>query len=226
MNEVETRKYEMLARVRDFGVRNASAFPAGAFAADLFAQVGTVIDRLSSHSVAQAAGGGAAREGAANRRLARKTLRDDLEAMGRTARIISVRLPNVGEKFRLPITERDQALLDSARAFAADARPLAAEFALHEMSATFFAKLDADIAEFEQSLAEQRGGREARIAATAAIGATLASGLRSVRQLDTVIRNKFAGDSVTLMAWASARRVQRTSRSQRVQPPVAANTGD
>jgi hypothetical protein len=200
----------MLARVRDFGVRNASAFPSGTFAGDLFAQVGVAIDRLSSHSVAQAAGGGAARKGAANRRLARKTLRDDLEALGRTARIISVRQPNVGEKFRLPITGRDQALLDAARAFAADAAPLAAEFALHELSTGFFAKLDADIAAFEQALSEQRGGRETRIAATAAIGETLENGLRSVRQLDTIIRNKFTSDAVTLLAWASARRIQRT----------------
>jgi hypothetical protein len=213
----------MMTRVRDFGVSHPSAFPSGTFAADLLAQVDASIARLSGLSATQAAGRGAAREGTANRRLAREILRDDLETIRRTARIISVRLPNVGEKFRRPSSSRDQALLDAARAFAVDAVPLAAEFALHELSAVFFAKLDADIAAFEQALSSQRRGRETHIAATAAIDEVLTSGVRSVRQLDGVVRNRFASDPVTLQEWVSARRIQGTGRGPRPHPPVPGN---
>jgi hypothetical protein len=225
MNETQTRKYEMLTRVREFAAGHAPIFPPGTFAATLLAQIHAAIDDVANHSAVKAAGNGAAREGTANRALARQTLRDDLEVIGRTARTIALRLPNVGEKFRLPVAARDQALLDAARAFAADAVPLAAEFALHELSSAFFAKLDADIAAFEQAFSQQRKGRETRIAATAAIEATLLHGVRSARQLDTIMRNRFAGDPVSLQAWSSARRIQRTGRGPRPQQPVAGDNG-
>jgi hypothetical protein len=104
MNERDTRTYEMLARVRDFGARHAEQFPSGSLGADILAEIGAVVDKLSAHSVEQAAGSSTAREGTANRRLARETLRSDLEAMNRTARAIAVRVPSIAEKFRLPQT--------------------------------------------------------------------------------------------------------------------------
>ena len=226
MNEVENRKYEMLARVREFGATHAPAFASGSFAAGLLAEIAAAVEKLSSHSVAQATGGGTAREGTANRRLAREALRDDLEMMSRTARTISVRIPNIAEKFRIPTTTRDQALLDAARAFATDAKPLEAEFALHELSAEFFAKLDVDIAAFERALAVQTRGREARIAATAAIDSMVADGVRAVRQLDTIVRNKFAADPATLTAWTSVSRIRHTGGTARPHQPEPVAVGD
>lgn len=224
MNENETRKYEMLARVRDFGARHATTFPPGTFAAELFAQIGSAVAQLSIHSVAQATGSGTAREGTASRRLALEALQTDLEMMSRTARTIAVRQPGIVEKFRLPETERAQALLDMARSFAAEAIPLRAEFALHELSDAFFAKLEADIAAVEQALSVQRRGRDARVAARAAIEGTVSAGVLAVRQLDTIVRNKFATDPVILMAWTSASRTHRIARNATTPQPEPAST--
>jgi len=58
MNEIETRKYEMLARVREFGATHAQAFAAGTFAAGLLAEIATAVENLSNHSVAKTTGGG------------------------------------------------------------------------------------------------------------------------------------------------------------------------
>jgi hypothetical protein len=223
MNGDETRKYQMLARVREFGISHAAAFPPGTMAAHLLAEVETAVQRLSIHSVAQATGTGIVREGAANRRKLREALRDDLEAMMRTARDMSDRLPNIVAKFRTPPRGRDQALLDTALAFAAEATPLKAEFAQHELGEAFFAKLEADIAAFDAVFTAQMRGRETRVAATAAIADALASGMRAARKLGTIVKNKFAGDPVTLQAWASASRIQR-SRSARAPQPESANT--
>jgi hypothetical protein len=215
MNEKETRKYEMLARVRDFSATHASAFATGTLAASLLAEIESAIERLSDHSATQSAGAAAVREGSASRRLARETLRDDLEVISRTARALADEMPPLREKFRLPPTGRDQALLDAARAFAADAEPHAAEFARHELGEEFFAKLEADIAAFERALAAQRRGRETRIAATAAIDDAIDDGVRAVRRLDTIVRNKFAADPVALQAWTSASRTWRSSHPAR-----------
>jgi hypothetical protein len=223
MNGDESRKYQMLARVREFGVSHAAAFPEGSLAASLLAEVGAAVERLSSYSVAQATGSGAAREGAANRRQARAALRDDLEAITRTARDMSDQLPNVVEKFRLPPTGRDQALLDAARSFATEAAPLRAEFARRELGEAFFARLAADIVSFETAFRVQIRGREARVAATAAIDDALAAGVRAARKLGTIVRNKFADDPVVLQEWASASRVQRARGSRPASSDAAAD---
>ncbi len=211
MNGEETRKYEMLARVRAFGVSHAAAFAPGTLAADLFAQIGVAVEQLSNHSVAQTTGAGTMRQGTASRRLARETLRDDLEAMRRTARAISIDRPTVLDRFRVPPFGRDQTLLDAARAFAQEAALLRAEFARHEMGDAFFAKLEADITAFETSLTLQRRGRETRVRATAAIDGTLAAGMRAVRQLDSIVRNKLATDETMLVTWTTASRIRRAS---------------
>src|SRR6185369_2455384 len=118
-----------------------------------------------------------------------------------------------------------QALLGAARAFVSDAEPLQAEFTQHELPAEFFAKLDADIAAFERALAVQTRGREARIAATAAIDSMVANGVRAVRQLDTIVRNKFAADPATLSAWTSVSRIRHTGGAARPRQPEPAAVG-
>lgn len=213
MNEIETRKYEMFARVREFGATHAAAIPTNSLAADLLAQIGSAVDELSGHSATKATGAGTAREGTASRGLARETLRADLEAISRTARAMAPRIPNVHAKFKMPIAGRDQALLDAARAFAADATPLRSEFALRELPESFFVKLESDIAAFERALNVQRHGRETRIEAGAAIERTIAAAMQAVRQLDSIIRNRFGGEPAALAAWTSASRVQRAGRS-------------
>lgn len=215
MTEVQARKIEMLARVRDFGAGHAAAFTPGTQAGDLFAKVAAAVEKIAAQAAAQATSNGTVREGNANRRLARENLRGDLEAVSRTARTLSAVIANVDAKFRMPASSRDQALLDAARAFAADAVPFRAQFAALELGDEFFAKLEADIAAFDQALATQNRGREARITTTAAVSSEVTQAVRTVRQLDTIVRNRFTRDAVTLSAWAAASRVQRPGRGAR-----------
>jgi hypothetical protein len=100
-----------------------------------------------------------------------------------------------------------------------DRRRSRAEFARHELGAEFFAKLEADIAAFEQALASQRRGRETRIAATAAIDDAIDDRVRAVQRLDTIVRNKFAADPVALQAWSRASRTWPRSGAGHGPPP-------
>jgi hypothetical protein len=63
--------------------------------------------------------------------------------------------PGLDSKFRLPRTGNDQALLNAARAFAADAAPLKAEFLKLEMPSDFLERLNQLITDFETSATEK-----------------------------------------------------------------------
>jgi hypothetical protein len=208
MNGIETRKVEMLARVREFGANHSASFAPTSVTTTLLAQVGAAVDILAAHSAAQIGSQRSTRQATANRNLTRQALRDDLEAISLAARVIAKRMPSLDEKLRMPGSLRDQALLGTARAFLADATPLEAEFVRHELPADFLAKLAADIAAFEQALSEQRRAREDHKTASTSIGETLDGAVEAVRELDALLRNKFRNDAVTLSAWTQASRIR------------------
>ncbi len=177
---------------------------------------------LEQHATTQTSSAGAARQGSTSRAVAHAALREDLLAITRTARALALDVPGLDDKFRLPRSGSDTALLNSARAFAADAAPLTAEFIRHELPADFLDDLNADIADFEQAVNSQNTGMDARVAATAAIDGALERGLKAVQRLDVIVRNKFHNDLSTLAAWTSASHVERApKRKQTVASPDA-----
>jgi len=225
MKDPERRRSEMLTRVRDFGASHVDAFPAATSrGAELFADVRAIVEELETHAAAQSSGRSAGAQGTESRAAARAELSDALEAISRTARAMSFDAPGIAERFRLPRGNRnDQQLLNSARAFKADAAPLKAEFIRHELPADFLADLDARIIAFESAINAQNSSRETRVSATEAIDTSIERGLTAVRQLDAVVRNKFHDDPATLAAWTSASHVERAPRpatKQTAAPPT------
>src|SRR5687767_978245 len=110
MNSLDTRRYEMLVRVRDFGAANAHLFPASGLSGKAFVAVGEAVNALSTHAASQFSGRGAAREGTASKGVAREALRDDLDAIVRTAHALALDMPGVDDKFEMPRVNSDQAL--------------------------------------------------------------------------------------------------------------------
>lgn len=215
MKDTERRRYEMFVRVRDFGAAHTASFPAVTLGKELFDVLDGIVTELEAQTTAQASGAGAARQGTTVRAAARAKLREDLEAISRTARSMSRDIPGLENKFRLPPgNSNDQALISAARAFAADAVPLSAEFIRHELPANFLADLNSDINAFEVAVNEQNRGTETRVSATAAIDAAIDRGVDIVRRLDAVVRNKFRDDQAMLAAWESASRTERAPRRQ------------
>ncbi|HJQ24613.1 MAG TPA: hypothetical protein VKA60_11910 [Blastocatellia bacterium] len=151
----ELKNYERLARVRDFGLTHAAAFPAGGRAAQLFAEIQAAVEELTSHTAAQTASQSTARAATATKAGSRAALHRHLEVINRTARGMSVTQPGIGEKFRMPLGSGDQVLLASARAFLTNATPLKQQFIDNELPADFLTQLAADIDEFEQALSDK-----------------------------------------------------------------------
>ena len=147
-----------------------------------------------------------------------------MEAINRTARALALSSPGLDKRFSFPRGNNDQALLTTARSFLANAAPLKAEFLRNELPADFLERLAARIQSFEQNIAVQNQSRGARVTATSAIKNVVARGLNVLRQLDAVVRNKFAADPATLAAWESASHIERASRPARRKSPAPTPT--
>ena len=118
--------------------------------------------------------------------------------------------PAVKKMFRLP-RFADRALLNGARGFVEAVEPFSAEFTKHELPADFLFTLKKDIDAFQAAVTEQNHSKEARVAATASLNATIRRGLKAVQRLDAIVKNKFQKNSPLLAAWASARHLERNN---------------
>ncbi len=133
-------------------------------------------------------------------------------------------MPGLENKFRAPRSVSDQAMLATARAFVADALPLRNDFTRRGLPDNFLEDLARDIEEFEETITLTIQKRGEHVAATTAIDGVVERGVNAVRELDVIMRNKFASGPSTLAAWLSASHTQRTPRresaSQTDTPPA------
>ncbi len=165
MNDNENRRNQMFLRVQGFGSAHGGDFAANSTGLQLFGTLNSIITEVERHAAAEISGTGESRQGTTTRKQARAALREDLEAISRSARTV----PGLDDKFRVPRNNNDQELLAAARAAAIDALPFKPQFLALEMPADFLEDLAADIEAMEESMGEQSGGRGQRIASAAAI---------------------------------------------------------
>lgn len=219
MRDTEIRRHQMFERVKNFGADHANDFAPNGLGGQLFTDLGGIVSQLENYAAAEVSGVGTTREGPVTRAAAREALRDDLEAISRTARAMAEDTPGIDDQFRLPGANDDQALLKAARAFAVDASPLSAQFISHEVPADFLADLGIDIANMEAAISQQASWVGDQVAANAAIDETIDVGNAIVRKLDAIVRNRYANNPATLAEWTC---VSHTERSPRRQAPTSA----
>lgn len=212
MNDSDTRRMEMFFRVDQFGIAEPVLFPEGTFQAELLMTLRQIITDLQTQVSLQASGMGSARQGGQSKETARRELRASLEAISRTARVMSATIPGLEDKFRAPRSVSDQQLLAIARSFAADALPLKDEFTRRSLPHSFIEDLNEDIAALEEAMTSRIQGTQEHITATAAIDALIDRGMLAVRELDAIMRNRLAASPARLAAWLSASHVERPPR--------------
>ena len=225
MNTLERRQYDMLVRVRDFADGYGDLFPASSVAREKFAAVAAAVKELDAQELTHMAASVSAR--AHRKTLEREALVARLQAMSRTARVLSKEEPGLDKQFQVPNQATDHTLLTTGRKFARDAEPFSSEFVAQGMPATFVADLDARVDSFERALRDRGLGRESRRAARASTKAALMSGLAAVRSLDAIVANHLRDDAVTRTVWARDRRIAypgRTPRTDAMPGPAPAAT--
>ncbi len=216
MTSMETKRYEMLDRVREFGDAHAELFPASSLAREQFAVVGAAVKELSAYAVTKMS---AAHEGTRQKAATREALRDRLEAVALTGRAMALTVPALGDTFRLPESQTDQALLTTGRLFAEQGERLKADFIAHAMPATFIADLNKGVADFEAAIHNRSNGRAHSTAVRQCIKDALATGTAAAARLDAMVTNHLKGDSMITARWRRDRRVERPRR--RSQEPAA-----
>jgi len=219
MEDSQNRRREMFLRAKNFGTDHDGDFAANSLGKQLFTELNDIVAQLETHAADEASGRGTAREGTSTRGAAREALRDDLEAISRTARAIAEDTPGINDKFRLPRGNNDQILLSAARAFATDAAPFSAQFINYGLPADFLADLNSDIVNFEAAVSHQSSGVSDSIAAGAAIEETIDAGMVIVRKLDAVVRNQYSNNPSVLAQWTSASHTERGPRRSSESPP-------
>lgn len=220
MKDTERRGYEMLVRVDEYGNSRAGDFPAQSAGGQLFTGLRTEIATIEEKAAEQSSGINVKREGTTTRAMARVNLRQQLDAISRTAASLAHTTPGLESRFRLPRGNNDQSLISAARAFAQDAAPISASFVNFGLPQNFLAELNTAITEFEEAIDRQNTGRDSHIAATTAIDEAMERGINIVRQLDAIVRNKYADDVPELVAWQSASHIERSpQRSTQTAPP-------
>lgn len=222
MDDLENRRREMFLRVHGFGDARSADFGPSTLGGQLFTALGQIISELNDHASAQASALGSAYQGTSTRSVTRQALRDDLRAISRTAEAIAEDTPGFDDQFRMPPVGNDQNLLHVARSFLANATPVSARFISHELPADFLDDLSIDIANFEMAMTHQAAGVGTHVSARAAIDEAIAEGLKTVKKLDAIVRNKYRDDGPTLAEWTSASHTERTPR--RRQSPASSPT--
>ena len=223
MNYKDFYSYQMILRVRDFGVEQAVSFPPESLGGQLFAIVIAAAPRLEQHFKEQSLGRSAVREGTTSKAVAKEALQKLMERMRRTARSMSRTMPEIAAKFRLPRSQSDQAMIVTAETFATDAVPVKSEFLRRAMPADFLEELAELITDFRNAVNNQQAGESDRVRATAQIEETLEEALAAVQELNAIVLNTFADDPAILATWTSARHVQRLPRAKQpsVRPQLA-----
>jgi hypothetical protein len=209
MNDREIRISQMATRINDFGAAHGAGFSAGSRGQQKFAALSTQVAVIDQLGTSQAATSGAAQTSTVAKREARESIRRQMKAIREVAVALESESPGISSSFRMPATNGDEALINSARAFVIAATPLKPMFTSSELPATFLEDLTAAISSFEESVSLYNQKRGESAAATASLKAALAEVVKLRRELDPIVRNKFRGDTATLAAWESASHLER-----------------
>jgi len=209
MNGLVKRRYEMLTRVRDFGVKHGQLFPTNSSAQTAFAIVAAEVGRLDALNLTER---GASRAARAARVLERRTrLVDALVRAKNTARVLVKTIPALTTQIELPDGANDQRLLSVTRQFIEAIGPHAEQFAAHGITTD---ELRQRVADLETTLAEHELRRQELKQAREQIDGSMTRALEALETLDVAVANHLASDVERLTAWKRSRTLPRTKRRE------------
>lgn len=128
MTNVETRQCTMLTRVKAFGEEQRDRLARSTAAPTQFEIVGIAVAQLREYTVAQ---------------LAAERMRGGARA---AARVMAPQESGMGDRFRLPVSRKEQTLTATGLLFAREAEPFADLFISHGLPPTFLADLRGRVA--------------------------------------------------------------------------------
>jgi hypothetical protein len=224
MNKLNAHRYDMLSRVQTFGIKHRDLFPASGFGGRMFTALGNALQQMRTYMNSEASGKSASRQNVVSKADARKALRDALDGIARTAGALSLDVPGIEGKFRMP-NSTDHEMVTAAQVFLSDAAPFVATFVSHGLPARFLADLKTKIEAFENASREHTAAWEAGVTARVGIATALELAGAAIQRLDVIVPNSLRNNPTIRAAWNEARRIMRIRTiGEQTDPPAPTPT--
>jgi hypothetical protein len=202
-----------------FGLKYAADYPPTSLGGQQFTLVHAAVPQTGTLGATQVSGEELADSAILAKAAGRLHLRQDL--LGITDAVHSlVLLGNtaIKGKFLMPHSNGDQALLNTARAFATDAPTYAAALISLGLAPDFIAHLNAAIADFETAITTKGTGTGKQAGATGGLEDTAHKASLALHVLNTIVNNTSKTNPAKLAEWATASHVQKHTPVKRVKP--------
>ena len=221
MNQLDQRLQSAFQRVNQFGIAHGADFTPDGPATKAFDFIATLVPKADTDAGAQAAGKSEGMAGTASRAALRLALHNELASIAATAHSIAVTTPGFDNKFQLPRSGSDRALLASAVAFVAEGTPLLATFVAHEMPADTFTLTQTLIDQFRAAGVDQNTGKAKQVGGTASLADDRHQGVLMLETLKGIVPNKYRNNPAVLAEWLAASHVERPSHHAKKSPAPA-----
>jgi hypothetical protein len=204
-----------------FGLKYAADFPADSTGGKQFAVVHAAVPKLAGLGANQVSGTEQTHSAVLGKSACHLHLHDDLIAITDAAHTLVI-LGNttIGGKFLMPRSSGDQALLNAARAFAADAGEFSDAFISVGLPADFIAHLQADITTFESCITDKGNALGVQVNSTSGLENTMRQAVIAVHALKTIVKNTYKNNPARLAEWATASHVEKHTPVPRAKPTV------
>jgi hypothetical protein len=202
-----------------FGIKYAADFLAASLGGQQFALIHTAVPLLSGLGATQVSGTEQTYSAILAKVAGRFHLHDDMIGITNAAHsLVLLGTDGLAGKFLMPHSNGDQALLNSARAFAADAVAFAAALISVGLPATFLTQLNADITAFESLITTKGTALTGQAGATGGLANAAHQAAVALHVLKTIVPNTYKNNPAKLAAWATASHVQKHTPVPRAQP--------
>ena len=196
--------------MREFDRLNAADYKGFPDAAAQFAVIDASIGAMQNHAATQTSG--ARGQAVQQKSVLSAAIRRKLKNISRTARALNINDEGFHRLFSIPNARGEQKLLAAAREFAGEAATHKADFMRLGMRESFVEDLNADIADYGQSVNDKSGAQGAGVGATAGIDDAVENGSRAADIADSLLQNVYEENPVKLADWMRARHVKRSPK--------------
>ena len=213
MTKRQSRQYEMLVRVRNFGVAHKEHFAEGSEGGKAFAAVTNAVAQIDAFTNARLT---AKRLSKKEKLAAKRALVTRIRAIAASARVMAKAEPGADAGFPLPTRQSDVAILQSGRLFLQEVGPMKDAFIRCGLAATFVEELQQAVSQLEEAIKGRSDGKTSAVVSRKGIRSTLKKGVDAVGSLDVLVANAIGGDEAAMNAWKRDRHVEFSGRTAAV----------
>jgi hypothetical protein len=207
MDRKDTQLIEALSHVVEFGETHKELFPKNTLGRQIFAELGQALSQLSEHASEGITRRNAVHASTGQRKAACDALRQQMQRISDTARVIALDSPEARVKFQMPQQRQGRALILAGRAFAAEAESMKDPFVRLHLPDNFIDQLKEAIANVEQAMLEQGTNKIKRASNSSALDDARIQAMKLLKRADVVVGNIAGGNAQLLEEWETGRRI-------------------